>query len=329
MHLRVLSATDVRKALPMADAIEGMKAAYAQLSTREAIAPLRAHMEIPEHQATTLLMPAYLSENNELAVKIVSIFPENSKKNLPVIYATVLVMDGETGRPLAIMNGAAITAIRTGAGSGAATDLLARKDAEVVAILGSGVQARTQLEAVCTVRDIREVRVYSPTRENAVIFAREMKGSGPIPQLIRIMGNAETAVRDADIICAATSSSTPVLNYRWLSPGTHINGVGSYLPTMQEIDEETVKQAVVVIDSHEAALAEAGDLIMPLQNGTIQEGHIQAELGEIVAGTKPSRINSEQITFFKSVGVAVQDVVAARIALQNATAQQLGTVVNM
>jgi ornithine cyclodeaminase/alanine dehydrogenase-like protein (mu-crystallin family) len=329
MQLRVLSANDVHRALPMADAIAGMKTAYAQLSTQKAIVPLRAHMEIEDQQGSTLIMPAYLSENSDLAVKIASIFPENSKRNEPVIYATVLVLDGRTGRPLAIMEGHTLTAIRTGAGSGAATDLLARKDAAVVAILGSGVQARTQLEAICTVREIQEVRIYSPTHDNAVAFAREMKGRGPVPQLVRIMSNAETAVRGADIICAATSSSTPVLDYSWLSPGTHINGIGSYLPSMQEIDTATVQHALVVVDSLLAALAEAGDLIIPLKNGTFQEAHIHAELGEIVAGLKPGRSNPQQITFFKSVGVAVQDVVAARIALENAISRKLGTIVNM
>ncbi len=329
MQLHILSANDVRKALPMADAIEGMKSAYAQLSGHQATVPLRTHMAFEEHQGTTLVMPAYLKENSALAVKVASIYPENISRNEPVVYAIVLLLDGKTGRPQAIMEGSSLTAIRTGAASGAATDLLARKEARVVAILGSGVQARTQLEAVCAVREIREVRVYSTTPENTKAFAREMQQQGPIPDNVTAMTSAESAVRGADIICAATTSSKPVFEYSWLAPGVHINGIGSFLPSMQEIDEETVKRAMVVVDSREAVLVEAGDLLIPLQAGTINESHIHAELGEIVSGLKPGRTDPRQITFFKSVGVAVQDVVAGQLALQNAKPQNLGTVVNM
>lgn len=327
MELRVLSAHDVRRALPMAAAIAGMKEAFAQLSTQQAVTPLRARVPVVARQATTLVMPAYLQQSDDLAVKVVSVFPQNAQRGEPTIYAMVLVLDAETGRPLALLEGGVLTAIRTGAGAGAATDLLARPDAAVVAILGSGVQARTQLEAVCTVRDIREVRVYSPTNAHAVQFARELKGQGPIPHQIRIMSHADTAVQGADIICAATTSRTPVFSAAAVKPGAHINGVGSFTPQMQEIDADTVRQALVVVDERSAALAEAGDLIVPLEAGLITHDHIHAELGELVAGLRPGRTNSTQITFFKSVGVAVQDAIAGQIALQNARAQDLGTVV--
>ncbi|GJM40073.1 MAG: ornithine cyclodeaminase [Ardenticatenaceae bacterium] len=329
MKMRILSAQDVRRALPMADAIEGMKQAFAQLSTGQAVVPLRGRMNVAPQSGTMLVMPAFLSESNDLAVKIVSIFPNNSQRGEPMIYAAVLVLDAETGRPLAMMEGGTLTAIRTGAGSGAATDLLAREDARIVTILGSGVQARTQLEAVCTVRNIEEVRVYSPTHENSVTFAREMRGVGPIPNTIRIMSNPETAVRGADIICAATSSSQPVFSGKDIAPGTHINGVGSYTPAMQEVDAETVQRALVVVDERAAAWEEAGDLIQPLQAGLITEAHIHAELGEIAAGIKPGRTSPQQITFFKSVGVAVQDAISGRIALENAVAHGLGTEVSL
>ena len=250
-------------------------------------------------QGTTLVMPAYLAQTDDLAVKVVSIFPNNVERREPIIYAAVLVFDAESGRPLALMEGGSLTAIRTGAGAGAATDLLAKPDASVVAILGSGVQARTQLEAVCTVRNVREVRVYSPTHENAVRFAREMRGQAPIPELIRIMSNPETAVRGADIICTATTATKPVFKGQDVALGAHINGVGSFTPAMQEIDAETVKRALVVVDSREAAWEEAGDLIVPLQDGLITEAHIHAELGEIAARLKPGRTSAEQITFFK------------------------------
>lgn len=327
MKIRMLSAQDVRRALPMAEAIAGMKAAYASLSTGQAVMPLRSHVGLADRQATTLVMPAYLPDDDapSLAVKVVSVFPENAQRGEPVIYGLVLALDAASGRPLAIMEGGVLTAIRTGAASGAATDILARPDTAVAAIFGSGVQARTQLEAICTVRAIRQVRVYSLDHAQAAAFAAEMAGQGAIPADVRVVDSPETAVRGADVICTATTASTPVFDGRHLSPGAHVNAVGAYLPTMQEVDAVTLQRALVVVDSRTAVLAEAGDLIIPLQNGDIAAGHIYAELGEIVAGQKAGRTHPQQITFFKSVGLAVQDAAAARIALHNALAANLGT----
>ena len=321
MKIRILTAEDVRLALPMREAIAGMKQAYAQLSTGKADVPLRGRVSIAPQEATTLVMPAYLQESEALAVKIVSVFPHNPQKQEPVIYGAVLVLDAKSGRPLSLLNGGTLTAIRTGAGAGAATDVLARPDAKIVAIIGSGVQARTQLEAVCAVREIEEVRVFSPTREHAEAFAVEMRELGSI----RVVDSAKTAVRGADIICAATTSSTPVFNGEDVAPGTHINGVGSYMATMQEVDVETLHKAVVVVDNIDAALDEAGDLIVPIQQGQFSQAHIAAELGEIIAGHKPGRIDANQITFFKSVGNAAQDAIAAQIVLRNAERLGLGT----
>lgn len=313
----------------MAAAVEGMKSAFAQMSTGQAVVPLRGRVDMEKRGGTTLVMPAYLGQSGDLAVKVASVFPQNAARNEPTIYAAVLVLDATTGRPLALLEGGSLTAIRTGAGSGAATDLLARSDTSVVAILGSGVQARTQLEAVCTVRPIREVRVYSPTTAHAETFAAAMRGVGPIPENIQVADSPETAVRQADIICAATTSFEPVFAGADLKPGAHVNGVGSFRPTMQEVDADTVRRASVFVDSVTAVLEEAGDLIIPIEQGLITEDHIQAELGEVAAGLKPGRTNPEQITFFKSVGVAVQDAIAGSIALQNALAQNLGQEVTL
>ena len=329
LEIRILSGAEVRRALPMADAIDGMKSAFAQLSTGKAVVPLRGRVDVARHQGTTLVMPAFLQDTDDLAVKVVSIFPTNATRGEPVVYAMVLVLDAASGRPLAMMEGATLTAIRTGAGSGAATDLLARPDAAVVAIIGSGVQARTQLQAVCTVRRITEVRIYSPNPAHAAAFAEEMRGVDPVPESVQAVADADTAVRDADIVCAATTSAKPVFNGASLKPGVHINGVGSYAPDMQEIDADTVRRALVVVDSREAAGAEAGDLIIPLQMALITPEHIHAELGEVVAGLKSGRSDPGQTTFFKSVGVAVQDVVAGRIALRNALKQGLGSAVTL
>lgn len=328
MDLRILSAKDVKQALPMAEAIKYMKLAYQLLSSGMADVPLRPHVSA-ENGGTTLVMPAYVDELKALAVKVVSVFPQNVGQGLPAINGLVTVISAETGRPLALLEGAALTAIRTGAGSGAATDLLANPDAEVVTILGSGVQARTQLEAVCTVRKIKTVYVYSPNQMHAAAFVAEMAGQGPIPEDVRVAGSAATAVAAADIICAATTSSTPVFAYADLKQGVHINGVGSFLPTMQEVDVETVSQAQIFVDSREGALAEAGDLLIPLQSGLITEAHIQAELGEVVAGEKNGRTDPTQITFFKSVGNAAQDAVAGQLAWNNALKLGLGTTMSL
>ena len=328
MKLRLLSAADVVKALPMADAIEGLKGAYAQLSAGQAIMPLRSRIDVPEG-GSSLVMPAYLEQNGALAVKVVSVFPQNVEIGLPIIHALVMVLDSETGRLQALLEGGTLTAIRTGAASGTATDVLARQDAASVAIFGSGVQARTQLEAVCTVRDIHEVRVFSLDRQQAEEFAEELAGKGPIPTAITVAKDADSAVMEADIICTATTSTTPVFDGRLIKPGTHINGVGSFTPQMQEVDLVTVQRSLVVVDSRTAVLAEAGDLIIPLENGDIKEDHIFAELGEIVSGRLPGRESQDQITFFKSVGVAVQDAAAASIALKNALEQDLGTTISL
>jgi ornithine cyclodeaminase/alanine dehydrogenase-like protein (mu-crystallin family) len=328
-QLRILSATDIAAALPMNQAIAGMKEAFAQLSTGQADVPLRNRIAVPDQQGVALFMPAFMRATADLAIKVVSVFPHNAARGEPIIYATVLVLDATNGRPLALLEGSTLTAIRTGAGGGASADLLARPDAHIVAILGSGVQARAGLEAVCTVRDIHSVRVYSPNPDHAGHFAQEMAGRGPIPRNIQVAADAATAVHNADIIYTATTSSTPTFNGADVKPGAHIIGVGSYTPQMQEVDETAVLNATVIVDSRSAAWEEAGDLIIPLNQGLITPSHIAAELGEIVAGHKPGRTSDSQITFFKSVGVAVQDAVAARIALQNATAQNLGTVVEV
>jgi ornithine cyclodeaminase len=313
----------------MSAAIAGMKGAFAQLSAGKAQVPQRIQLPITQHDGISLFMPAYLPATDALAVKIVSVFPRNLRQDLPVIYGVVVVLDSHTGMPLALLEGSTLTAIRTGAASGAATDLLARQNASTVAVIGSGVQARTQLEAVCTVRTVDEVRVYSPNKQHAQAFANEMAGFGPVPMNIKVAASADDAVPDADIVCTATSSSTPVFTGALLAPGSHVNAVGSFRTDMQEVDVETVRRALVVVDSREAAREEAGDLMIPIESGAIGFDHIHAELGEIVNGTRPGRTSAEQITYFKSVGVAVQDAVAASIALQQARQKGLGVEVKL
>lgn len=331
MKLQLYSAADVNRALPMAEAIEGVKVGYVQLSAGRVQSPLRTPLNVSPGDVT-LIMPFYAppaaeADSGALGLKLVSVFGSNTGRGLPLIHSIVMAVDASSGAPLALIEGGSLTAIRTGAASGAATDVLARPDASVVAIFGSGVQARRQLEAVCTVRPIERAYVYSLMGAEA--FAAEMSGRGPIPDEIIIAATPREALAAADVVCAATTTRTPVFDGNDVRPGTHINGIGSFTPEMQEIDALTVRRASVFVDSVEAALAEAGDLIIPLNAGEIDLDHISAELGEVIAGHKPGRTSAEQITFFKSVGVSVQDAMAARIILRNGPALGLGAAVEL
>ena len=320
----ILRSEVVRQSLPMSQAIAAMKRAYAALSDGRAQAPLRLSMQIPWHEATGLFMPAYVHDDTgeAMAVKAVALFPHNSERGLPLIQAAVLVMEADSGRPIALVEGSTLTAIRTGAASGAATDLLARPDSQVVAIFGAGVQGRTQLEAVCTVRPVQTAWIYDPDRLRLEKFIAEMAGVASLPVDLRAADDPLQAVKDADVICTATTSLTPVFSDADLKPGVHINAVGAYTPEMQEIPGDTVARALVIVDSRAASLAEAGDLIQPIQQGRITPEHIHAELGEIVLGRKQGRSSPAQVTFFKSVGIAVQDAMAASLAVENA--QKMG-----
>jgi ornithine cyclodeaminase len=325
----VLPGDEVRLALPMEEAIAAMKGAYAALSAGQAEVPLRSRLPISVHEAVSLFMPVFLQDpsGEALVMKIVSLFPQNLERGLPTIQSAVLVLEADTGRPVALLEGSSLTAIRTGAASGAATDLLARADSHVAAIFGAGAQGRTQLEAICTVRHIQTAWIYDKNGEKAEAFIAEMAGKGKIPSDLRVASSPRQAVETADVICTATTSLTPVFSDQDIYPGVHINAVGSYTPEMQEIPAETVSRARVLVDSRSACLSEAGDLIQPIRGGLFGEGHIRAELGEVMLGLHPGRESESQVTLFKSVGVAVQDAAAARLALQRAAELQLGQTV--
>jgi len=255
----------------------------------------------------------------------VTVFKDNPLKNLPMIHAMFTVFDARDGKPMAVMDGESLTAIRTGAASGLATDLLARKDTSSVYVIGAGTQSRAQLEAVCTVRDIKEAWVMDLNLDRAIEFAVEMGNQ------LKLKITAQSSLdklSEADVICTATSSYKPVFKDSQTRSGTHINGIGSFKPNMQEIPSETVKRAFVVVDSKEACLAEAGDLVIPIKEGTISQHHIYAEIGEIAAGRKVGRSDEDQITFFKSVGNAAQDLAAASAVLEFAQENKLGQLID-
>lgn len=320
----LMNAEDVRTALPMNEAIEGMKSAYAALSDGRAVVPLRTRLPIPGSEALSLFMPAYVrsAEDQALAIKVVSLFPGNPTRGLAYIQAAVLVFDAETGRAIALLEGSSLTAIRTGAASGAAIDLLARKDSKIVAIFGAGAQGHTQLAAACAARKIETAFIFDADPGKARAFTEEMK---TLIKDIRVAQSAKDAVENADIICTATTSSKPVFADKDIKAGTHISAVGSYTPEMQEVPAETLQRAKIFVDSRAASLEEAGDIIQPMRAGLFDESHICGELGEVALGRIPGRGSDEEITYFKSVGVAVQDAMAAQIALTNARKMNIGT----
>lgn len=319
----ILNAAEVSKALPMSEAIEAMKNAYAALSSGTAIVPLRTRLSIPGSEALSLFMPAYVrsADDQALAIKVVSLFPGNLARGLAYIQAAVLVFDPETGRALALLEGSSLTAIRTGAAGGAAIDLLARKESKIVAIFGAGTQGRTQLEAACSARKIETAFIFDADTEKARTFADEME---VLIKDIRVAQSAKEAIEHADIICTATTSTKPVFDDRDLRAGTHISAVGSYTPEMQEVPAETLQRARIFVDARAAVLEEAGDIIQPLRAGLFDKTHICGELGEVVLGRIPGRGSDEEITYFKSVGVAVQDAMAAQLALTNARKMNIG-----
>jgi len=320
-----LNAAEVELALPMDELIQSMKGAFSALSAGLAHVPLRTQIPVEEHKAVSLFMPAYVNtpELKALTLKAVSVFPDNPGLGLPTIHAAVLVVDQETGQVQALLEGGRLTALRTGAASGAATDVLSRKDSEVGAIFGAGTQARTQLRAICTARDLDMVWIYDPDREQAEKLIQEMKGKHPIPEDLQAAHSARQAVGEADVICTATTSTTPVFSDQDLKPGVHINGIGSYTPEMVEVPPETAGRALVVVGSREGVLAEAGEILQAIERGLLARGDL-LELGDILNQEHKGRTAPDQITLFKSVGVAVQDAAAAHLALRNAREKGLG-----
>jgi alanine dehydrogenase len=291
-----LDEAEVRRLLRMEDLIPAMARALADLSAGRVIQPVRLVLPITDHQGFFGIMPAYAGA---LGAKLVSFYPNN--EGIPTHHALIVLFRPETGEHLVTMDGRLITEMRTAAASAVATQLLASHDASVLAIIGSGVQARSHLEALRLLRSFREVRVWSP--RNAKLFAEQFG--------VQAMGSAEEAVRGAHVVTVATTSTTPVLLGDWLSPGMHVNAVGATRPEWRELDDEALRRARIFVDSREAATREAGDVIAA--------GQVSGEIGEVIIGTRPGRITADEVTLFKSVGVAVEDVVSADLVYREAT----------
>ncbi len=301
-----------------------MRDALAGLASGEAYQPLRTIIKPGNAAGLMGLMPAFMSGSNPaLGLKAISVFHGNASIGKDIHQGVVLLLSPETGELLSIMNASAITAIRTAAVSGVATDLLAREDASRLAIIGAGVQARSHLSSMSLVRSIKECRIASRNFDNARAFADEMRDLYPFP--IVAAKSVASAVDNADMIVTATTSSEPVIKREWLSPGAHLNAVGSSTPAAREVDSATMGIACLFVDRRESAINEAGDYLIPLQEGAIGPDHIRAEIGELLTGEKAGRTSPDEVTLFKSLGLAVEDVAAADHLYRKAKEVDAGT----
>ena len=320
----LLSRSDVQRALTMSEAIDLVERGFVELGAGGVDMPQRPVISLPERNGLALFMPAWVRGMGALSIKTVTVFKDNVQKGIPTILATVTLLDPETGAPLAIMDAGYLTALRTGAASGVASKYLAREDAHSAAIIGAGVQARTQLEALCTVRDIEKVRVFDLDRGAAEGFAQEMAGLDVVPPNIEVVASPEDAIAGADVVVTASTATTPVFDGDDLSAGAHINNVGSHAPAVRELDTKTVVKSKIVCDSVEACLVEAGDLLIPMEEGALKESDIHGGLADVISGRLPGRESDQEITLFKSVGLAFQDAVAALDTYRKAKSLGLG-----
>jgi|SRR5579863_3717335 len=321
--LLVISAADVRRALPMSDCIAGVESAMRAVSRGTARIPLRTIFALPQTQHMFGVMPGYVSSPEGLGAKVLSVFPENRERGLASHVGVVILFDSETGVPLAVMDAGQVTAIRTAAASAVATRVLARGDATELAILGTGEQAATHLEAMAKVRPLRRVRVWGRSAHKAQSFAEQAKGQVAAP--IEVCITPADAVAGAHIVCTVTASRDPVLYGADLEPGTHVNLVGSSQVTAREADDVVVTRSRFYVDSRVSARAEAGELRHAIEAGVVDESHVRGEIGEVLDGAVEGRRSPDEITVYKSLGIAAQDLAAARLIYQRATRDGLGT----
>lgn len=317
----ILTKNDVESVLEMTECMDVVTKAFSELVNGTAVLPLRIGIK-PEN-GLCLYMPAYLKEMGAIACKVVTVYKDNpSKHNLPTTIGKVLLQNPDTGEVICIMDGGYLTAVRTGAASGVATQYLARKsDAQKAGIFGAGVQAKMQLWAVSIARKLSKAFVYDVSDEAVHKFVNEMSSKLNL-EVIKVKKPEE--ILNADIICTATSSSVPIFDGKKVREGTHINGIGSHTPNARELDSEIIKRSLFVGDSKEACFNEAGDLIIPIKEGVINESHFHAELGEIITGKKKGRTDDKMITLFKSNGLAVQDTATAKLVYEKALKAGIG-----
>ncbi len=327
MRVLALGKSDVERMLAMPRCIELMEAALASLSRGEVIQPLRPVIRIPDSPNAFAVMPTYSAALRASGAKLITVYPDNHGTALESHQGIVTLFDGMNGSLLAIMDAASITAIRTAAVSAVATRLLARERADTLAILGAGVQARTHLDAMMAARPFTSVRVWSRTPAHARALAERASSRHGVAA--SVAKDAAEAVRGAHVICTVTASRDPVLHGEWLAPGAHVNAVGASLPTARELDTDAVRRSRIFVDRRESALNEAGDLILAMKEGAIGADSILGEIGELLIGTRKGRASDSEVTLFKSLGIAVEDLACAHDLYRRATAEQAGTWIDL
>lgn len=295
--------------LPMSSCIPLMEKMFISLAKGECIQPLRSIMWLPDKKGLLGMMPGYAGSLEVMGIKVISVFHSNRDADFPSHQGVVILLDAKNGQPLMLFDANEITAIRTAAASGLATKLLSRENSETLAIIGSGEQAKRHIEAIMLVREIKEIRIWSRTEKNANDLAEKTQKLYKIP--VQPMKTVKEAVNNADIICTVTSSKEPVLMGDWVSNGTHINAVGSSIAGARELDTEAVLKSKLFTDCYESLFNEGGDFLIPKKQGALNDDHVKGELGEILLGTKKGRENEEDITLFKSLGIAAEDIFAA------------------
>ena len=323
----VLNRSEVERLLTMKECIRVMGEALSARSRGETLQPPRSVLRLTDDSGTMFTMPAWVGTPAALGVKVISVFPGNHRRGKESHQGAVLSIDPKTGEILALLEGGAVTAIRTAAVSAVATNLLARADADDLAILGAGVQAGTHLRAMCDVRQIRRIRVWGRSRERTRQFAEST--TAPPGVQIEVMQSPKEAVSGASIVCTVTGSATPVLDGEWIAQGAHINAVGAHTAETRELDTEAMTRARIFVDARESALSEAGELLIPIAEGRLSATDIQAELGEVILGTNHGRWSSAEITLFKSLGLGIEDAVAAWHVVAEARRLSVGTEVSL
>jgi len=316
----VLSREDIASVLEMDDVIDAVERAFVDFAKGRAKMPPRSIMDFPENDGWVGIMPAAIETAGSIGTKVVTVFKNNARKSMPTTMATILLNDASTGEPLAIMEAGLITAMRTGAASAIATKYLARKDSHVVGLFGAGIQAKYQLFGVSRVRKVGNVKQYTPTKARQKKFAEEMEKE--IGAKIQIVGNPKESVQNSDIVITATTSPTPVFNGKWVSDGTHINAIGAHTKDTRELDTTLIEKAKIVVDLREAALKEAGEIVIPKAEG--KKLNIYAELSELVSGKKKGRTSDSEVTVYKGCGIALEDLAVAKLAYDLATKKALG-----
>ncbi len=319
----VLSEKQVQSLIDIDELIAALEQAHIQYSTGKAVMPVRLVVPLPQIQGRITSMPGYLNEDKALGMKVVTYFQDNPKQNLPAILATIMLFSSDTGKMIAAMDGGYITAIRTACASALATRTLANPETPVLGILGAGVQARAHIQALTRVRKLSRIKLYSPSGKSARSIKQDLEKPCAIP--IEVVDSAQAAVRDSDLLVTVTTAKEPIVQAEWLKPGVHINAVGSHRPDLREIDGATLKRAKVVVDSRDAVMAECGDILLALKEQSIGAADIHGEIGEVLAGAKAGRSSPSEVTLYKSVGIAIQDVAAAQIVYRKALERNVGT----